>query len=377
MTHPSDSPDRSQPTTPATPLRDKHLAMEARMSEEAGWLMPLNYHSVLDEVATARDRAVVCDVSHIGRIRIKGDEALDLLEDALCTDVAHQEDDSAELTAMLDDQGGMLDLGLLARLPDEWLLTTSPMNRLKVLDHLKQLADGRSVKIVDRTEATAQIAVVGPAAAHTLDKVLPEAVSSLPRGSARAGSYTVARYIALRTGLTSLWSLEVIVPKMLAGQAWTYITRKAGENALVPMGLAGRDVLRIEAGLPRYGHEINETIDPLTAGLEGLLDESRSYRGASAVADLRAKGSGRRTVGLRIETPERTDSVKIPRRGSRVLDDDGVDVGTVTSGTFSPKLGAPLVLAQLASRCLAQESPLRVDVGGQVRFARRVELPVR
>jgi aminomethyltransferase len=139
--------------------------MEARMSEEAGWLMPLNYHSVLDEVATARDRAVVCDVSHIGRIRIKGDEALDLLEDALCTDVAHQEDDSAELTAMLDDQGGMLDLGFLARLPDEWLLTTSPMNRLKVLDHLKQLADGRSVKIVDRTEGTAQIAVIGPAAA--------------------------------------------------------------------------------------------------------------------------------------------------------------------------------------------------------------------
>jgi aminomethyltransferase len=187
----------------------------------------------------------------------------------------------------------------------------------------------------------------------------------------------VARYIALRTGLTSLWSLEVIVPKMLAGQAWTYITRKAGENALVPMGLAGRDVLRIEAGLPRYGHEINETIDPLTAGLEGLLDESRSYRGASAVADLRSKGSGRRTVGLWIETPERTDAVKIPRRGSRVLDDDGVDVGTVTSGTYSPAIGAPLVLAQLASRCLAQESPLRVDVGGQVRFARRVELPVR
>jgi aminomethyltransferase len=282
-----------------TPLYDKHLAAGAEMVVRDGWEMPLRYGEVAAECRRVHERAGVFDISHVGRIRIRGDGALDMLEHVCTHDVARQEDDWAACTLLLNQRGGIVDHGMLVRLEDYWLLTCSPSRRAPVLAHLKEQAERFGARVDDQTGGTTMVCLAGPAAAGALDAVLPERVSALPRGAGRLGSMMLARYIALRRGATSLWSLEVVLPNMFAGPAWGYITKKAGPNAVAPAGQAAWDVLRIEAGLPRFGCEIDEGVDPVTAGLEAALRPEGGYLGAEAVAAIRAAGTRLRRVGLR------------------------------------------------------------------------------
>ncbi|MFP4054946.1 MAG: aminomethyltransferase family protein [Phycisphaerae bacterium] len=343
-----------------TPLDEKHRAMEARMGTEGGWAVPMSYRGPLDEASAALQRGAVADISHLTRLRIRGDGALDLLE-RLCThDVAHQEDDTAALTCLCNERGGIVDCGYLVRLPEEWLYTGDAGNREKLLEHFTVWVEGFDVRITDRTQQTVQFSVVGPAAGTALDAVLPFGVSDLPGGAVKAGSLLVARYVAMRTGYAPAWGLEVAIPSMMGGKAWRFITDKAGENALPPLGMAARDVLRIQAGLPRYGHEMNETIDPLTAGLERCVDFGHDFLGADAVAKVRDRGLSRRPVKLRLHLPGDTPPQKaIPRLGDRIETADGCEVGTVTSGSLSPQDRQPIALGYV-STMVDPESQVRL-----------------
>lgn len=329
-----------------THLHDKHVAMEANMAEEAGWLVPLSYGDPLAEVSHIRGRAGVSDLSHVGRIRIRGDESLDLLERACTHDVAHMEDDTAADTLLLDEQAGILDLARLIRLGSFWVLLTGPSQRTAVLEHLQRLADGFSAKVDDQTSKTSMLGVAGPEAPGLLDAVLPFRASGLGPGQVLFGTLMVARYIAQREDFAGEWGVQVQVPGMLAGQAWRFITDKAGNNALPPVGTAALDVLRIEAGRLRYGHEINLTIDPLTAGLERLIHWEHEFIGRDALALKREKRPARRLVRLVLDAGAQTP---IPRLGDAVASPDGREIGSVTSGTFSPRLDAPIAMAYVAA----------------------------
>jgi aminomethyltransferase len=330
------------------PLHQKHLSMEARMGDHAGWAVPMSYTGPLEEASAATESGVVTDVSYLSRIRIRGDAALDLLERACTHDVAHQEDDTAAVSCLCNERGGVVDLGYLLRLDRHWLWTGDAGNRRKTFEHLTALADGLDVTVTDRTEHTAQLAVLGPEAGRRLDAVLPFTVSDLPGGAVKAGSLLVARYTATRTAYADTWGLEVILPAMMAGQAWRFITDKAGENALPPMGLAGRDILRIRAGLPRYGHEVNETVDPISAGLERCVDLGHEFIGRDAIEAVVHRGPARRVKMLSLTPPEGVSAAQaIPRLGDEVLDDDGAELGRVTSGTLAGEPPAPIALALL------------------------------
>ncbi len=358
-----------------SPLHARHVAAGAVMGSEAGWAMPLSYQGAMAECQAARSGAAIFDVSHIGRIRIRGDEALGLLERVCTADVVHQEDDTALQTLMCNKRGGIIDQCFCLRLEGFWLITTAPMNRGKVLEHLRRVGEGMDAKIDDQTDKTAQVCVTGPTAARILDKVLPEKPSALPPGAAKVGTLMIARYIAMRTGYSGQWSLEVVLPNMVAGQAWDFITRKAGENNISPAGLAARDVLRIEAGLPRYGHELNETIDPLTAGLESAVDFERDFIGAEALRTLRQKAPARRRAGLVMALPATSQPPSIPRMGASVRRTDGSEAGTVTSGTFSPTRNAAVALAYLSPDAAEVGTELLVATEGKPQPAGVVALP--
>ena len=154
--------------------------------------LPLSYLGALDEAREVRRRAGVFDVSHIGRIRIRGNGALDLLEHVCTADVTRQEDNTAQSTLLCNAAGGILDAGFIVRLETFWVLTTSPGNREKVLNHLQPFADEFGAKVDDQTFKTCQLAVTGPAAATVLDTVLPEKVSTLPSHTAKMGSLLLA-----------------------------------------------------------------------------------------------------------------------------------------------------------------------------------------
>jgi aminomethyltransferase len=221
-----------------TALHEKHIAAEAKMTDEAGWKMPLSYGSVLDEARMVRTRAGIFDIGHLGRLRIRGDGALDLLERICTADVAHQEDNTAIRTLLCNERGGILDQAMLVRTMDFWVLTTSACNRAKVLEHLARHAVDFDVKIDDQTERTSHVAVAGPGAGGILDAALPVKPASMPRGAVKVGSLMIARYIAMRVGYTGEWSLEVILPHLAVAQAWRFITQKAGDRCIPRPGSA-------------------------------------------------------------------------------------------------------------------------------------------
>lgn len=335
-----------------SPLHAKHLDAAASMGAEAGWLMPMSFGGALEEAAVVRSRAGVFDLSHCGRIRIRGDGALDLLERLCTADVARQEDDTVLATCLCTPAGGIIDACRLVRLEDQWLLLTSPLCRNKVLEHITAAADGGDVKVDDQTEKTALVAVAGPAGPRLLDACLPMKVSDLADDAVKSGSLLVARYVGIRSTFGGLWTLEVMLPNMMASQAWRFITEKAGANAVPPAGLAAHDILRIEGGQGRYGHELNETIDPFLAGLGGQVTLNHDFVGADALARLHDKPPARKLMGLTLSWPLSDGGVLpvpvVPRLGDAVFR-DGLECGTATSGTFSPALDKPIALAYVSA----------------------------
>ncbi|HAU37910.1 MAG TPA: hypothetical protein DCX07_09370 [Phycisphaerales bacterium] len=338
-----------------TALHDRHVALGAAMGDEAGWHVPLRYTGPLDEAAEVRRRAGVLDLSHRSRIRIRGDGAPELLARAFTHDAARQEDDTAADTLLLNERGGVLDAGTLLRLEDFWVFNGAPPCREKTLRHLQSLAEGLDARVDDQTLKTALLAVTGPEAPRILDAVLPLRVGDLPVGAVKFGSMMIARYIAARVSESGEWGVEVSLPNLVAGQAWRFITEKAGQNAVRPAGLAAADVLRIEAGLCRYGHELNETIDPLSAGLEIRLHWEHDFLGREALEKLRARPPARRRVGLVLEAPSERTAPALPRQGDTIRRADGSEAGAVTSATFSPAREAVLAMAYL--------SPVALDAG--------------
>jgi aminomethyltransferase len=346
-----------------SPLHEKHQAVGARLSDVAGWDMPLSYRSVIDEVAEVHSRSGIFDLTHLGRLRISGDASLDLLERVCSHDVAHQEDDTAAATLLLNDRGGIVDVCHLIRLERFWVLLTSAVNRQKVLAWLWEVSAGLAVKVDDQTIKTAMLGIAGPQAGGTLDKFLPEKVSHLQVGSARLGSFMLANYIVARVDFAGPWGLLVVLPNLFAGQAWRFITDKAGDNAIKPAGLAALDVLRLEAGMPIYGHEVNETVDPFTAGMDNCVAMNHDFIGSAALRQLAQKPTSRVRVGLVIDQPAQpTDApagpgaigMMIPRQGSSVCDSAGGEIGTITSGTFSPTIDSIIAQAYLARSAVSQ-----------------------
>jgi len=327
-------------------LHARHVERGARMGAEAGWDVPLDYGDPAAEVCAVRARAGAFDLSHEGRIRLRGAGAVDLLE-RLCThDVARQEDDSAARTLLCNERGGILADGLLVRAEDFWLLTCGAAERRKVLAHVAAHAAGLDVKFDDQTERTAQVMVAGPRATAILDAVLPVKPSTMAPGAVLVGSMLIARYIALRAGCTDEWSLTVILPNLAAGQAWRFITEKAGANCIAPAGLTAMETLRIEAGVPRYGHELSEEIDPVTAGLGASVDFGHDFIGRDAVRRVKEQGPARIPAGLVAKIPEgQPREVVVPQKDTALFRSGGEQAGMVTSASHSPTLEAVIALA--------------------------------
>ncbi len=344
-----------------SPLYDSHVSAGARMVVRDGWEIPADYGQSHDECIQLHTRAAVMDLTADGRIRIRGDGALGMLEHLCTADVARQEDDTAIRSLLLNQRGCVIDMVTVMRLDGWWVLTCSPSRRQAVLEHLQSCAGRYDAKVDDQTLKTVTLAVVGPMGAEILDRFLPDKPSRMSGGTVKVGSMLIANYIAARTGATDLWSLEVTLPNMLAGQAWKFITAKAGQNALSPAGMDAREILRIEARLPRWGHEMDDSTDPISAGLGGLVCLENDFLGAEAVAAARQSGGGSRRVAWAMEVGSLAGPQAGIARGDRLLDPAGKPIGSVTSAAFSPSAGAWLGQGRSEAGLLGTGSVLAVE----------------
>lgn len=358
-----------------TPLHTYHLNQGAKMVDFAGWEMPLHYGSIIDEHQQVRASGGLFDVSHMGRLRFKGKDACKLL-DRLCTrQILGMSEGQIRYSLVCNEDGGCLDDVLIYSESDaNYLMVCNGANREKIWAHIQANCDDFVCKIKDETESTAMIALQGPKVMDLLSSFSSE-VSGLKRYRFTTKNLFIATILISRTGYTGEDGVEIILPKGFAQKAIDMMfTHVEDKNVVKPAGLGARDSLRLEAGMPLYGHELDEETDPLSTGLafavkleKGVGDnEAEPFIGQEALQRIAEHGSGKKLVGLQLE------GKRSPRQGMPIYQNGNV-IGKVTSGCFSPTFGYPIAMAFVSSD--VQDNCVEIDFGKQQYPATIVPLP--
>ena len=360
-----------------TPLTAVHEQLGATLTDFAGWLMPLRYGSELAEHTAVRTAAGLFDLSHMGEIAVTGPDAAGALDYALVGNLSALAPGRARYTMICAPDGGVVDDLIVYRLSgEEFLVVANAANTPAVLGALRQRAGGRDASVTDRTEDYALIAIQGPRAAGILGPLTSIDLTAVRYYTGHQGEVAGRPALLARTGYTGEDGFELFVRPGDAERLWAALTEAGAGAALAPAGLAARDTLRLEAGMPLYGNELGPDITPFDAGLGRVVkfDKPGDFVGRTALAE-RAEAAPRRTLaGLAGQ------SRRVPRHGYQVLW-DGLPGGTVTSGAPSPTLGRPIAMAYLdpdVARQAAADtagSRLAVDVRGSAEPAVLVSLP--
>lgn len=363
-------------TLATTPLHRWHTSQNARMAEFAGFDMPIQYSSIIAEHEATRSKATLFDISHMGRLRFDGPRADQFLDGLTTRRVHDMVSGQVRYSLLCNEHGGILDDILVYCLESPsgttyFLMVVNASNRSKVVDWLKpKLADFPDVEMTDTTERTAMIAVQGPRALDLCRPLLPASVFSLGYYRAKVTEQMSKPVIASRTGYTGEDGLELIVRSEDAERVWENLMLAGREMGVIAAGLGARDTLRLEAGMPLYGHELDETIDPLSAGLDFAVQfKDRQFIGKEALERIKQQGVPRKRIGLIL------DGRRAARQGADVLNQDGQRLGTVCSGSFSPTLNQPIAMAYVDSLHSLEGAHLEVDIRGSKVGARLVPLP--
>jgi aminomethyltransferase len=354
-----------------TPFYNYHVDHDAKFVDFAGWEMPIRYGSIIDEHNQCRNSGAVFDVSHMGRVRISGRHARKFLETLLTRKVSDMIEGQARYALICNERGGVIDDILVYKFPDNWMMVVNASNREKVLAHMASVAEASdyTVKVDDQTESTAMLAVQGP---RVMEKIggFSKTVPTMKNYHFTEKNLMILKMIISRTGYTGEDGVEVILGAKMAGMAIKLLLKDKGEGIVKPAGLGARDTLRIEAGMPLYGHELDEETDPLSAGLKFAvkLDKDKTadgppiprFVGQDALEKIAAAGPPKQLIGLKI------DGKRTPRQGCDVQH-DGNAIGTVTSGCMSPTLGVPIAMAYVTPGSVSIDDIVTIAVGsGQV-----------
>jgi aminomethyltransferase len=340
-----------------TAVHDIHKRLGAKLVDFAGWEMPLLYTGIREEHQHTRSVSSIFDVSHMGRLIFTGPDAAALLDRVCTRNAAALAVGRCGYSHVCNEQGGILDDVIISRAETHWIMVCNAANRERILAHVRDLAAGRNVEIEDHTELTVMFAIQGPATWRLFREHLPIQVGDLKRYAFVTGSYMGMPYTLFRSGYTGEDGLEIILPAAAGPLAWEYVTQEGGEErpTIRPAGLGARDTLRLEAGMPLYGHELHERPDPLSAGCEWAVDLSKDFIGAEALRRIKAEGPKRRLAGLVLE------GRRIARQGAAVYEGTRV-IGEVTSGTFGLTVGKSIAMAYLDTGAAEQGRRVEVDV---------------
>ncbi|HEY7119884.1 MAG TPA: glycine cleavage system aminomethyltransferase GcvT [Tepidisphaeraceae bacterium] len=356
-----------------TPFYDFHVASGGRMVDFAGWEMPIVYRSIVDEHEQTRNSGSIFDVSHMGRVHFTGRDAQAFLNKVCTRNVTDQKVGQSRYALICNAGGGVLDDVIVSRDAKHWLMVCNASNREKLLKYFHDVRHdaGLDFDMADQTESTAMVAIQGPKVIDRVAEHLPVDVRSMKRYHFETGSVMgLIKLTVFRSGYTGEDGVEVILSAKVAPMAMKMLAGKTDRDGgtLRPAGLGARDTLRLEAGMPLYGHELSESIDPLSAGLKWAVDLTKEFVGVERLREIAQAGPKRKLVGLELE------GKRIARQGTPVTK-DGQVVGEVTSGTLSPTLGKSIAMAYVDASHAAEGSQLSVDLKGTLNPAKTVKLP--
>ena len=341
-----------------TPLYDFHAA-HGKVVEFAGYDMPIWYSSTTEEHLAVRNRSGIFDVSHMGRVVVGGDGATEFIERLVPTFSSPQPAGKSFYTLLLNRAGGIIDDIIIIKRPDDYLLVVNAANRTKDLEHIRSLPGSSGVGMDDITDGTTMIAIQGPEAIQSLQPLTATDLSQIRRFTHTRSRVGGSDATITRTGYTGEDGFEIILydsgieDSSIAASVWGDLATRA-----TPCGLGARDSLRIEAGLPLYGSDIDETTNPIEAELSWVISKGKTgYVGDGAIARYTAAPPRRLRRGILMAD-------KIPRHGFVVTDAEDRRIGEITSGTFSPLLRKGIAMGYIDTPASQLGTAVQVVVRG-------------
>jgi len=362
-----------------TALFEEHKRLGASFTDFGGWQMPLKYSSELAEHHAVRKAAGLFDLSHMGEVRVTGPQAGAFLDYALTGKLSAVAVGRAKYSLITNADGGIIDDLISYRLSDnEYLVVPNAGNAAVVATELTARSDGFDAAVQDETAATSLVAIQGPVAEAILLDLVPAGQQELVTGMKYYAAATVElnvdgsvhSLLVARTGYTGEDGFEIYVPNDDAPALWQALLGAGADRGLVPAGLACRDSLRLEAGMPLYGNELSLDLDPYAAGLGGVvaLSKDGGFVGRSALEAKKQQTPARQLVGLK-------GSGRRSARSHYPVLKDGQVIGEVTSGAPSPTLGFPIALAYVDASFSEPGTAVEVDLRGKPEPFEVVQLP--
>jgi len=350
-----------------TPLYETHVELNAKMAEFAGYLMPMQYSGILSEHKAVRTACGIFDVSHMGEIEITGEKALNVVQRLTTNDISQMEAGQIKYSPMCNEKGGVVDdLLVYKRDKDKYLLVVNASNIEKDYKFMRDNNE-YGVALYDTSDDLSQIAVQGPKAEGILKKItkdLPQRYYTFVETALYSNNCIISR-----TGYTGEDGFEIYCPRDLAEILWREIL-EAGGGDILPCGLGARDTLRFEASMPLYGHEFDEGITPVEAGLKYFvkIEKGNEFIGKKALKKQIDEGIKRRRCGIEIL------GRGIAREGAEVFA-GSEKVGFVTSGTKALTLNKTMAMAMVDKPYNRRNTELEVEVRGKRLAAKVVKMP--
>ncbi len=352
-----------------TACYDWHVAHKGRMVDFAGWEMPVQYSTIIEEHNAVRHAAGLFDIAHMGRLQFTGPDACRFLDHLVTNNVTKIEVGQIRYALVTNVNGGILDDVLVYRFADFYLLVVNASNRLKIVEWIDRHKGPFDVQVTDLTTKRFMLALQGPKSVDILNPLVDDDISEIRYYNGIETRVLDVPALVSRTGYTGEDGFEIVIDSEKGAQLWEMLIDGGSEAGLLATGLGCRDTLRLEAAMPLYGHELDESIDPFTAGLSFAVKlKVGDFIGKEALIAAKSNETRRRRIGLEL------DGRRIAREGATLHVGDQ-QIGVVTSGTFSPTFEKPIAMAYVEPGRTEPGRRLEVDIRGKRVAATITSLP--
>ncbi len=354
-----------------TALFDKHVSLGAKMVPFAGFEMPVQYSGVTEEHFAVREKVGIFDVSHMGQFFIEGEGSKELLQFVTTNNLDTLEDGKAQYSCLPNEQGGIVDDLIVYKMADQkYFVVVNASNIEKDWKHISKYNEKFGAKMTNASDEMSLIAIQGPKAKETLQKLTETQLSEIPYYHFTIGSVAgVSNVIISNTGYTGSGGFELYFKNEFALKIWEELTTAGEEFGLIPCGLAARDTLRLEKGFCLYGNDIDDTTSPIEGGLGWITKFDKDFVAKEIIEKHKTEGISRKLVGFEMQEKA------IPRHDYLVVDDAGKEIGKVTSGTMSPCKKIGLGIAYVAKEYSKIDSDIFIQIRNKNIPAKVVKTP--
>ncbi len=348
-----------------SPLHEEHIKLKALMAPFAGWEMPIHYGSIIDETKHTRSGVSIFDISHMGELFVKEDPADSSLDKILTVPVVKMKLNSCRYGFLLNSKGGILDDLIVYRIKeDEWMIVVNASNEERDADVISKCLS-RKASFENRSAGIVKIDVQGPVSPEIAEKIAGPAVKELGYYKFNMFDIYGRKHIISRTGYTGETGFEIYVDREKGTALWQELLNFDGVK---PAGLGARDILRLEAGLPLYGHELTEDTTPLEGALERFLDLEKEFTGKKPIIKQKKNGIKRILAGFA------ADGRRTPRH-ENIIKANGREAGFVTSGVFSPHLNRGIGMGYIDIEHSREGADISIDTGKGEIAAKVTKMP--